>query len=138
MEASPAPAVRRAMEPPLRVEALPARRSRAHFVGYAANVSETGIFVQCSKPRPVGQRIKLVLHLPSAAGGGLLELDADIELEAEPMNLCLENQPRQIEVQAGIERMIARRFELVQRGDHRSSLGDDGSRLVETRIGELV
>ncbi len=66
------------MEPPLRVEGLPAPRSRAHFVGYAANVSETGIFVQCSKPRPVGQRIKLVLHLPSAAGGGLLELDAEV------------------------------------------------------------
>ncbi len=78
METSPAPAVRLAIEPPLRVEGRRAPCARRHFVGYLANVSETGIFVQCSKPRPVGQVIKLVIHLPSAAGGGRLELGAQV------------------------------------------------------------
>ena len=78
METSPAPAVRSAIERPLRVEGLSAPRARPHFVGYAANLSETGIFVQSSKPRPVGQVIKLVIQLPSAVGGGPLELAAQV------------------------------------------------------------
>ena len=39
-----------------------------HFLGYGANVSETGVFVQCLAPRPEGTRLKLVLHLGGSSG----------------------------------------------------------------------
>ena len=34
------------------------------FLGYLGDVSETGIFVQCSNPRSVGASLELELRLP--------------------------------------------------------------------------
>ena len=39
-----------------------------HFLGYGANISETGVFVQSLAPRPPGTRLRLVLHLGGATG----------------------------------------------------------------------
>jgi hypothetical protein len=41
---------------------------RTHFLGYGANLSETGVFVQSLAPRPPGTRLNLVLHLGGVNG----------------------------------------------------------------------
>lgn len=61
-----APAKRRSLKPPLRIEcARPAGRPN-FYLGYGANVSETGVFIQSLAPRPLGTRLRLVMHFPSA------------------------------------------------------------------------
>ncbi|MFI5315640.1 MAG: PilZ domain-containing protein [Myxococcota bacterium] len=62
--ASP-PAKRRKLKPPMRIECARAGR-RNHFFGYAADLSETGVFVQSLATRPPGTRLRLVLHLGRA------------------------------------------------------------------------
>ena len=69
--------MRHALRPPLRVEGLPDSDRRPFFLGYAANLSESGIFVQCSKPRPEGTVLRIALHLPSNPGGVLIA-DAEV------------------------------------------------------------
>ena len=71
MELGPPPAPRRALHPPVRVENVPSGR-RPSFLGYAANLSETGLFVQCVNPRPEGTRLRVRLHLPMCEGGPLV------------------------------------------------------------------
>lgn len=59
------PALRRALRVPLPVQSLgSADAGPPSFLGYLANVSETGVFVQCSNPKPVGTRMSLQLRLP--------------------------------------------------------------------------
>ena len=41
------------------------------FLGYLANISENGAFVQCSNPRPVGTTFSLRLRLPGGPAEGL-------------------------------------------------------------------
>ena len=67
MEPSP-PAVRHELCPPLRVEGVRAGTEPRFFLGYAANLSVSGIFVQCSAPRPQGSQLRLALHLPLVPG----------------------------------------------------------------------
>lgn len=65
MPLPPIPALRRRLRVPLPVQSLTSAGSGPpRFVGYLANVSETGLFVQCSSPRPVGTRLSLQLRLP--------------------------------------------------------------------------
>jgi uncharacterized protein (TIGR02266 family) len=65
MALPPVPALRRALRVPLPVQsAAPAAPGPPRFLGYLANVSETGVFVQCTTPRPVGTRLALQLRLP--------------------------------------------------------------------------
>lgn len=65
MALSPVPALRRALRVPLPVQTRSAaEQGPPRFLGYLANVSETGVFVQCSNPRPVGTRLALQLRLP--------------------------------------------------------------------------
>ena len=61
------PAKRRVLRPPLRIECARAAGRKNHFLGYGADVSETGVFVQSLAPRPPGTRLRLVMHF-SAAG----------------------------------------------------------------------
>ena len=63
------PAPRRQVRTPFPVEVL-RTGSGARFLGYAANVSETGLFVQCSNPRAVGTHLNIQLHLPARTEGG--------------------------------------------------------------------
>jgi hypothetical protein len=63
VSASPPPAHRRVFRTPLRVESL-GDHERPRFLGYAANLSPTGAFVQSTRPRPPGTRLELRLHLP--------------------------------------------------------------------------
>lgn len=56
-------APRRAPQIPRRVELLPEGAHRPRFLGYLANVSESGAFIQCSCPRPQGARLHLWIHL---------------------------------------------------------------------------
>ncbi|MFQ5697315.1 MAG: PilZ domain-containing protein [Myxococcota bacterium] len=64
MERPPAPvAPRRAPRIPRRVERLCTGAQRPRFLGYLANVSETGAFIQCSCPRAEGTRLDLRVHL---------------------------------------------------------------------------
>ena len=58
------PAVRHEPCRPLRVEGVRGERGERYFLGYAANLSKSGIFVQCSAPRPRGSLLRLALHLP--------------------------------------------------------------------------
>jgi len=62
------PAKRKLLRPPMRVECVREDDHGTHFLGYGANVSETGVFVQCLAPRPAGTRLRLVLHLGGATG----------------------------------------------------------------------
>jgi len=64
--ASP-PAKRRKLSPPLRIECARGAGRRNHFLGYAANLSETGVFVQSLAPRAPGTRLRLVMHLTRTA-----------------------------------------------------------------------
>ncbi|HXZ84666.1 MAG TPA: PilZ domain-containing protein [Myxococcota bacterium] len=57
------PAKRRKLLPPMRVECARGAGRRNHFLGYGANLSETGIFVQSLALRPPGTRLRLVMHL---------------------------------------------------------------------------
>ncbi len=45
----------------------PGGRERPAFCGYAAEMSETGVFIQTANPRGKGTVIKLLLHLPGLA-----------------------------------------------------------------------
>jgi hypothetical protein len=50
------------------VERIPSEHARPHFLGYARNVSESGIFLQCPLPPPVGTHLSLKLNLPGPNG----------------------------------------------------------------------
>ncbi len=64
-------APRRALRIPLRAETIPEGSSSARYLGYVANLSETGAFLQCSNPRPTGTRLRLLIHLSEVPGGAL-------------------------------------------------------------------
>ena len=58
-------ALRRTLRVPLSVQSVsPSEAGSPRFLGYLANVSESGVFVQCTSPRPVGTRLCLQLRLP--------------------------------------------------------------------------
>jgi uncharacterized protein (TIGR02266 family) len=71
------PAKRALLRPPLRIECTREGRRGTYFLGYAANLSETGVFVQCLAPRPPGTRLRLVLHLAGSKGP---EIQTDAEV----------------------------------------------------------
>ena len=59
------PALRRTLRVPLPVQsANPKESGPPRFLGYLANVSESGVFVQCTNARAVGTRLSLHLRLP--------------------------------------------------------------------------
>jgi hypothetical protein len=60
---APEPAPRSRPRAPLRIEAVGDAARGPRFLGYLANMSETGAFVQSSNPRPPGTRLKMKLHL---------------------------------------------------------------------------
>jgi len=65
MPRPPDPALRRALRVPRPVQSVRSRGAGpSRFLGYLANVSETGAFVQCTNPRLVGTRLSLQLRLP--------------------------------------------------------------------------
>lgn len=69
-EAEPSPPAQRCrFRIPRPVEILPDQAARPRFLGYAANLSETGMFVQCAVPRPAGTRFSLKVHLPGLPHG---------------------------------------------------------------------
>ncbi len=46
----------------IRVEGLHEKSSEPYFFGYVGNISESGLFVQTARPRPVGTVLRLRLH----------------------------------------------------------------------------
>jgi hypothetical protein len=62
-----APAPRRTFRVPPRVESTRADGDSPRFLGYAGNLSTTGLFVQSLVPRSPGARIDLRIHLPTPA-----------------------------------------------------------------------
>lgn len=78
METSEKPAPRRSLQPPLRVESLSAPELGPRFLGYAANLSETGLFVQCSNPKPPGTRMELRLHASRGCDAATLCCEAEV------------------------------------------------------------
>jgi hypothetical protein len=71
------PAKRRQLRPPLRIECARTGTQKPYFLGYAANLSETGVFVQSLATRPAGTRLRLLLYVPSAPGG-VIASDAEV------------------------------------------------------------
>src|SRR5262245_36653664 len=70
-----APAKRRTLRPPMRIEcARPAGRPN-FYLGYGTNVSETGVFIQSLAVRPPGTRLRLVMYL---GGGEPITSDAEV------------------------------------------------------------
>ncbi len=64
MAVSVAPAKRRALRVPLPVEIVGKEDERPRFLGYLADISLSGGFVQCSSPRELGTRLSIQLRLP--------------------------------------------------------------------------
>jgi hypothetical protein len=58
------PSPRHTLRAPLRVERIPAPEAPAHLLGFASNVSETGLFIECALVPPVGTHLALKLELP--------------------------------------------------------------------------
>jgi uncharacterized protein (TIGR02266 family) len=56
---------------PFRIETLAEPWPRPRFLGYAGDVSETGAFVQCTQPRPVGTHLRLRLQVPGLGDEGV-------------------------------------------------------------------
>jgi uncharacterized protein (TIGR02266 family) len=48
---------------PFRVEAVPPGGGEPRFLGYAGNVSTTGVFIQSLRPRPPGTQLELRIYL---------------------------------------------------------------------------
>ncbi len=63
MSASP----RRTLRVPLPVEIIDAADVRPRFLGYLANISASGLFVQCARPRDKGTRLSLRFRLPGSS-----------------------------------------------------------------------
>jgi hypothetical protein len=61
----------------VRVESRPEAATEPRFLGYLSNVSETGGFIQCTRPRPVGTRLPLRLHLGRSASD-VVDLEAEV------------------------------------------------------------
>jgi hypothetical protein len=51
---------------------LSADTVRPRFLGYAGNLSTTGVFIQSLLPRAPGTRLEMRLHLPDRAASPLL------------------------------------------------------------------
>ncbi|HTO53505.1 MAG TPA: PilZ domain-containing protein [Myxococcota bacterium] len=71
------PAKRRNLRPPLRIECARGGGRPSHFLGYGANLSETGVFIQSLALRDPGTRLRLVMHL-STPGGEPIATDAEV------------------------------------------------------------
>jgi hypothetical protein len=56
--------LRRTLRVPLPVEIIDAGGARPRFLGYLANISATGLFVQCARPRDKGTRLSLRFRIP--------------------------------------------------------------------------
>jgi hypothetical protein len=68
---------RRSLRIPLRTEVLVGEARKPRFLGYAANLSETGAFIQCMNSRPIGTRFSLRIHLPGSVQESLA-LEAEV------------------------------------------------------------
>jgi hypothetical protein len=62
---------RRSLRTPLRAQVLVGEARQPRFLGYAANLSETGAFIQCMNSRPIGTRLEMRVYLPGSAGESL-------------------------------------------------------------------
>jgi len=60
-------ALRRTLRVPLPVEVLAADGVQPRFLGYLANVSASGLFVQCARPRDPGTHLALRFRIPCLA-----------------------------------------------------------------------
>jgi PilZ domain-containing protein len=65
---SSSPAKRRPLKPPMRIECARKAGQPSYFLGYGANLSETGVFIQSLALREPGTRLRLVMHLQNPSG----------------------------------------------------------------------
>ena len=63
------PAPRRRLRNPFRVESRVKGDHDPRFLGYLGDISESGAFVQCSRPRLAGTPVALRLHLSGRESG---------------------------------------------------------------------
>ena len=63
MEETAKPARRHWLNDPLRVERVPSLAASSHLIGFASNVSETGMFLQCVLPPPAGTNMTLHMRI---------------------------------------------------------------------------
>ena len=59
--------LRRSLRVPLPVELVDESGARPRFLGYLGNVSASGLFVQCARPRDKGTRLSLRFRIPGAS-----------------------------------------------------------------------
>jgi hypothetical protein len=67
MEAPDRAAPRHILRQPVAVERVPGSDAPPHLLGYARNVSATGMFLQCPLPPPPGTSMKLRVDVPGEA-----------------------------------------------------------------------
>ena len=63
MDDAATPARRHWLMDPLRVERVPSPTASSHLIGFASNISETGMFVQCALPPPPGTKMTLQVRI---------------------------------------------------------------------------
>jgi len=78
LETVEAPAARREPRVPSRVEFHRDAAGDLRFLGYLSDISATGAFIQCSRPRDIGTQLRVRLHL-GRAEHEIIDLDAIIE-----------------------------------------------------------
>jgi hypothetical protein len=59
--------LRRTLRVPLPVEVVDEEGARPRFLGYLANISASGLFVQCARPRDKGTHLALRFRLPGTS-----------------------------------------------------------------------
>jgi uncharacterized protein (TIGR02266 family) len=77
LETVEAPAPRREPRVPSRVEFHRDTPGDLRFLGYLSDISATGAFIQCSRPRDVGTHFRVRLHL-GRSEHEILDLDAQV------------------------------------------------------------
>jgi uncharacterized protein (TIGR02266 family) len=77
LETVEAPAARREPRVPSRVEFHRDAAGDLRFLGYLSDISATGAFIQCSRPRDIGTQLRVRLHL-GRAEHEIIDLDAEV------------------------------------------------------------
>jgi hypothetical protein len=111
------PAKRRLFKPPMRIECARTAGRRNHFLGYGADLSETGVFIQSLAPRPPEIRFppgRYEVRISCADGGTLCHaafrrgphldgLSLDLVQQFLVVDRLTQNRPQRLAIGTGYE-----------------------------------